>query len=226
MQQILPHSISGSKFLLSVDRCIYWEEQKTIILSDLHFGKTGHFRKAGIGIPQTVFKEDVQRFVSLLQTFKPTNVIVIGDMFHSHDNKEHELFLKWRKDFSQLHIQLIMGNHDVLHQNWYQAAGIEVIKDELQIGQFSFIHDINECEMKDDVYCFSGHIHPGISIGGQARQSVHLPCFYFSKQYAVLPAFGKFTGTYPIKPKRGENVFAVMPANHQKKEPGGILKVY
>lgn len=226
MQQIIPHTILENTFLLSADRCIYWEQQQTIILSDLHFGKTGHFRKAGIGIPQTVYKEDVQRFVSLLQTFKPTNVIVIGDMFHSHDNKEHELFLKWRNDFIQLPIQLIMGNHDILHQNWYQAAGIDVVKDELQIGQFSFIHDINECEMKDNVYCFSGHIHPGISIGGQARQSVHLPCFYFGKQYAVLPAFGKFTGTYPIKPKRGETVFALMPANHHKNEPGGILKVY
>ncbi len=225
MQQIIPHTILDNTFLLSADRCIYWEQQQTIILSDLHFGKTGHFRKAGIGIPQTIFKEDVQRFVSLLQTFKPANTIVIGDMFHSHDNKEHELFLKWRKDFNQLHIQLIMGNHDILHRAWYQDAGIEVLKDDLQIGNFSFIHDINECEMKEAVYCFSGHIHPGISIGGQARQSVHLPCFYFGKQYAVLPAFGKFTGTFPIKPKRGENVFALMPANHRKNELGGILKV-
>lgn len=227
MQQLIPHTLFGTTFYLSADRCIYWEEQKTLILSDLHLGKTGHFRKSGIAVPQAVFKEDLQRFVTLLQTFKPATIIVIGDMFHSHDNKEHELFLRWRKDFEQLQIQLVMGNHDILHSNWYKHACIEIVKEKLNIGNFSFLHDINECDInKEEKYCFSGHIHPGISIGGSARQSVHLPCFYFSKQYAVLPAFGKFTGTYPIKPKRGENVFALMPANHAKNEQGGIIKIY
>ena len=226
MPQIIPHIIQQNTFLLSSDKCIFWEEQKTLILSDLHFGKTGHFRKSGIAVPQNIFKEDMQRFVSLLQNFKPENVIVIGDMFHSHDNKEHALFAKWRKDFEQLNIQLVMGNHDILDNDWYSNAGIELINGTHTINNFSFVHDIEEAEKESSNYFFSGHIHPGISIPSGARQSVHLPCFYFTKQYAVLPAFGKFTGTYSIKPKRGENVFAIMPVNHSKKEQGGLIKLF
>lgn len=226
MHQIIPHIINSNTFLLSADKCIFWEEKKTLILSDLHFGKTGHFRKSGIAVPQTVFKEDIQRFVALLQTFKPDCVIVIGDMFHSHDNKEHELFAKWRKDFEQLQIQLIMGNHDILHTDWYAYAGIEIKENKFTIDNFSFVHDITEAGKENTDFYFSGHIHPGISINGTSKQALHFPCFYFTKNYAVLPAFGKFTGTYPIKPKRGENVFAVMAANHQKEERGGLIKVY
>lgn len=226
MQQTVLHTIQGNSFLLSSSKCIFWEEEKTLILSDLHFGKTGHFRKSGIAVPQDIFKEDIQRFVSLLQYFKPANVIVIGDMFHSHDNKEHELFVKWRKDFEQLPIQLVMGNHDILHKDWYLHAGIEIIEGCHSINQICFVHDIEDIEPIENHFYFSGHIHPGISIASGVRQSVHLPCFYFTNQYAVLPAFGKFTGTYSIKPKRGETVFAIMPVNHQKKEQGGLIKLF
>ena len=226
MPQIIPHIIQDNTFLLSSDKCIFWQEQKALILSDLHFGKTGHFRKSGIAVPQDVFKEDMQRFVSLLQHFKPANVIVIGDMFHSHDNKEHALFVKWRKDFEQLSIQLVMGNHDILQRKWYHEAGIELLEGCHEKNKICFVHDIEETELKEGNFYFSGHIHPGISIPSGARQHVHLPCFYFTQQYAVLPAFGKFTGTFPIKPKRGETVFAIMPVNHQKKEQGGLIKLF
>ena len=30
---------------------MFWEEEKALIVSDLHFGKTGHFRKSGIAVP-------------------------------------------------------------------------------------------------------------------------------------------------------------------------------
>lgn len=226
MPHLIPYSVHQHTFLLSSEKCIFWEEQQTLILSDIHFGKTGHFRKSGIPVPQNIFKEDIQRFVALLQQFRPARVIVIGDMFHSHDNKEHELFLKWRKDFEQLSIQLVMGNHDILHRRWYKEAAIEVMEDCHHHGDICFVHDVAETVLEEDKFYFSGHIHPGISIVSGAKQSVHLPCFYFTRQYAVLPAFGKFTGTYPVKPKRGETVFAIMPVDHHRKEQGGLIKVF
>ena len=227
MQQIVQHHIAGNTFSLSNDRCVFWEEEKILLLSDLHFGKTGHFRKEGIAVPQAIYKEDLQRLVTQIQFFKPQQVVVIGDMFHSHANKELDLFKKWRNDFKSLPIQLVRGNHDVLKKDWYNDATISVVESSLQIGSFSFVHDITEVQNDTTVatYFFSGHIHPGIALRGAGRQFIKLPCFYFSEQFAVLPAFSRFTGNYPIKPKRGESVFAILPANHLKSEQGGILKL-
>ena len=227
MQQIVQHHIAGNTFSLSNDRCIFWEEEKMLLLSDLHFGKTGHVRKEGIAVPQAIYKEDLQRLVTQIQFFKPQQVVVIGDMFHSHANKELDLFKKWRNDFKSLPIQLIRGNHDVLKKDWYNDATISVVENSLQIGSFSFVHDITEVQNEAAVapYFFSGHIHPGISIRGAGRQFIKLPCFYFSSRFAVLPAFSRFTGSHPIKPKRGESVFAILPANHLKNERGGIIKL-
>ena len=210
MSIVVPHTILSNTFLLSPDRCIFWEEKKTLILSDLHMGKTGHFRKSGIAVPQAVFMEDMQRLVTQLQLFKPLQVIIIGDMFHSESNKEHDFFLKWRRDFSSLPIHLVKGNHDILNEEWYALAGITVHKCEMIIGNFVFVHDVVDCIESKNNYIFSGHIHPSITIRGLGKQSLRFPCFYFGKQYAVLPAFSKFTGTFGIEPKAGENVYALV----------------
>ena len=36
-----------------------------------------------------------------------------------------------------------------------------------------------------------------------------LPCFYFGRDYALLPAFGEFTGTAVVRPRAGEGVFVL-----------------
>lgn len=209
MSTLLKHTIHQQSLCLSADRCIYWEEQRSLIMSDLHFGKTGHFRKSGIPVPQTVYREDLQRLVQLLQFFKPEELIVVGDFFHSHANKELDFFLKWRADFPELQIILVKGNHDILKSSWYKQAEITVVDDCFKKGPFTFVHDLELCNTQDHDYIFSGHIHPGICISGVGRQSLRLPCFYFTEKYAVLPAFSRFTGLYTIEPNEQELVFAI-----------------
>lgn len=209
MPTLLKHTIKDQALCLSADRCIFWEEQKALIVSDLHFGKTGHFRKSGIPVPQTVYREDLQRLVQQLQFFKPEELIVVGDFFHSHANKELDFFLKWRADFAALRITLVKGNHDILKSAWYNQANITVVDDCFKKGSFTFVHDLESCNVKEHDYIFSGHIHPGICISGAGRQSLRLPCFYFTDKYAVLPAFSRFTGLATIEPNDHETVFAI-----------------
>lgn len=212
---------------LSAERCIYWEEQQSLIVSDLHFGKTGHFRKSGIAVPQSVYKEDLQRLVAQVQHYKPSQLIVVGDLFHSVANKELDLFTRWRNDLSQLHIHLVKGNHDVLKKGWYAQANIAVSDEHLAIEHFCFVHDIAAtCEPgKEVTYYFSGHIHPSITLKGLGKQSLKFPCYYFGKKFAILPAFGKFTGTAHIEPKASDKVFAILPPDNAKGQQGAVVKV-
>ncbi len=196
---------------LSPARCIFWEEESILIVSDLHFGKSGHFRKSGIGIPQNIYKEDLQRLFSQIQFFKPKILLIAGDMFHSTANKEIEFFLKWRNDIPEIEFYLIRGNHDILPKKFYKEANIKVFENKLSIDNFCFTHDIaSTCDDENEkLFTFSGHIHPGIKMKGLGKQSMMLPCFYFSKKYAVLPAFSAFTGLAKIKPSKNDQVFAL-----------------
>lgn len=208
MQAPVLHPLHHQHLWLSAERSIFWEEQKALIVSDLHFGKTGHFRKSGIPVPQAVYKEDLQRLVMLVNFFKPEQLIVVGDFFHSHANSELEWFKRWRTDLSLPHILLVKGNHDILAEKWYVDAGIQLVQNELQIGTFMFTHE--RCSERDDVYTFCGHIHPGIYLAGPGRQGLRLPCFYFAKKHCILPAFSRFTGMALIEPARNEKVFAIV----------------
>jgi DNA ligase-associated metallophosphoesterase len=211
VRNFIHHTIHKNTFWLSLQRCVYWEDQKTMIVSDLHFGKTGHFRKSGIAVPQDIFKEDLQRLFAEIQFHQPKQVIIVGDMFHSRENKEMNLFLKWRNDISAIEVVLVKGNHDILADSWYEKAGITVQKGKLKIGKFSFIHDMTEYDDKQnsDQYLFSGHIHPGVSVRSGIRQMLNFPCYYFGEKYAVLPAFSKFTGLCCIDPKMKDTVYAI-----------------
>ncbi len=210
MQAPLAHIINGQTFWLSAQRSLFWEEKKALILSDVHLGKSGHFRKAGIAVPQAVLKEDMQRLLTLLQFFKPEQLIVVGDFFHSHANRELDFFKRWRQDFSHLKIRLVKGNHDILSPEWYQQADVEVIEGQLTIQDFCFAHE--QFTGNKATYTLSGHIHPGVVINGLGKQSLRFPCFYFTPTYGILPAFGTFTGTVAMRPNTEDTVFAIV--NH------------
>ncbi len=120
------HIVQQNRFWLSPNRAIFWEDEKALIVSDTHFGKTGHFRKHGIAVPPKVYQEDLQRFFNLIHEFKVEKIIIVGDFFHSVANEELNLFLKWRRDFLSIHFILVRGNHDILHNNWYTSADIKV----------------------------------------------------------------------------------------------------
>jgi uncharacterized protein len=211
MTRLLSYIIRDEHFILSSERALFWEDQRTLIVADLHIGKTGHFRKAGINIPQSVYKDDLHRLISQILFFKAERLIIAGDLTHSIANKEMELFRKWRRDFSSLEIHLAKGNHDILRDEWYSETDISVHREGLRIGEFAFIHDLQEPVAKNQgkEFIFSGHVHPVVIMRGRGKQSLRLPCFYFTDEFAILPAFSRFSGGFAIEPRKSDAVFAL-----------------
>lgn len=193
--------IEGEKLKLLPQRAIFWDAKQMLILSDLHLGKAGHFRKHGIPVSKKIHLSDLKTLEELIQNYKPEKVILLGDLFHSFENNEWQDFLRFLKVYDFIDFILVEGNHDILSE--YPAA--LTVLPILEIPPFSFTH-IKEESM---LYNLSGHIHPGVSIRGKGRQSITMPCFQFTESYGVLPAFGQFTGVKKIKPKKDDRVFGI-----------------
>jgi DNA ligase-associated metallophosphoesterase len=193
-------------FLLLPERAIYWRERSALILSDTHFGKTAHFRKSGIAIPDSSFNTDIHVLDSLVKKNKPGSLIIVGDMFHSSYNNEVEKFLSWRNTYSHLQIFLARGNHDIMHPDIYTHLGV-IVDRRYIMDDFVFSH-----ELCHDIpgFCFSGHIHPGIRVSGNARQELRFPCFHFSDTSCTLPAFSRFTGLSLIEPGFDDRVYMIV----------------
>lgn len=206
---------SGEQLVLSKERAVYWEREKMLIISDLHIGKSAHFRRSGIQVPDTVGLTDLQRLTALLKEYPAEILLVTGDMFHNNLNSDANAFLEWRKAYLSLKVVLVKGNHDALRNEDYEALGIEVHTKELLCAPFRFIHD-KPSEI-DGYYNITGHIHPGVVIYGKARQQLKFPCFYFAEHCLVMPAFSVFTGLKIVKAEQGDRFYAIT--------PGKVVKV-
>lgn len=192
---------------LSPQRAIFWEEEKALILSDLHLGKAAHFRKAGIAVPAGIVQEDLFRLQQLITHYLPERIIIVGDMFHSRENNEVQYFRLWRQQFSRISFDLVKGNHDIMPDDVYGQLQITV-HPALTLRNIHFIHE--PCEDSNGfAYTFSGHLHPAFVMQGAGRQRLRLPCFYFGRHCGILPAFGHFTGSATLDPGERDPVFVI-----------------
>lgn len=182
-------------------RAIFWPKREILIVSDLHLGKAGHFRKHGIAISTKVHLHDIQNLEVLIDWIQPKEVFFLGDLFHSYENCEWKDFLNFLHRYPDISFTLIEGNHDILAD----YPGRLNLVSRIELPPFSFTHIKEE----DDLYNISGHLHPGVTVRGKARQGITMSCFLFSDIFAIMPAFGQFTGIKKIRPRKKDRVFAI-----------------
>ena len=202
-------TIRNQELVLLPQKALFWQDKKYLILSDLHLGKTGHFRKSGIAAPGKANLKNLDRLSNLIDNIQPKKILFLGDLFHSSANREWFQFEEWRKAFSKLDILLVSGNHDQLHKSFYQSAAIEVTEN-FEAGNFLFVHDGTDLQKIPDKTIISGHIHPGVKLKGKGKQRFRLPCFSISDQQIILPAFGEFTGLHIIQPDENRKIFPIV----------------
>jgi len=196
--------------LLLPQKAIFWRQQKALIVADVHLGKVGHFRKAGIAVPRDIEQSELSVLSDLIYEHKPEKLIFLGDFFHSEINSDWDWMVLWRSQFSKLEIVLVKGNHDIIDEDYYTRLNIAIV-DELLFGPFLMLHHpLTGLDLQNaGGYVFCGHIHPGISLAGRARQHITLPCFAFGDKQAILPSFGTFTGRIAIRSNKTDRIFAI-----------------
>jgi uncharacterized protein len=205
-----PFTFLQQNLLLLPEKALLWKDNKTLLISDIHLGKASHFRKSGVPIPAELHVNDLLQIDKLIKRHHIHKIIFLGDLFHSNHNGEWELFQSWVTKNHDIEFHLVKGNHDILPTHFYINSPIKVHNEYLVEKPFIFTHiPISAAKLPCDLYNISGHIHPSVRLYGKARQSVLLPCFYFGKAQAIMPAFGVFTGKYTINPDDSGRIFAI-----------------
>jgi uncharacterized protein len=200
--------IQNNTLQLLPQKAAYWLEEEILLISDLHIGKISHFRKSGIPVPAQALNKNFDQLDHLMKHIKPRKLLFIGDLFHSEINKEWDQFCEWRSDHASTPMEIVLGNHDRLAMECYDNAFLSIHKEETNLFPFTFSHHPKK-KFKRNEFVVCGHVHPVISIQGRGKESLRLPCFYFTEHQCILPSFGYFTGGYEIEPYEGDKVFAV-----------------
>jgi uncharacterized protein len=195
--------IRGEKFILCPEKCLIREKDNSMYLADLHIGKSNHFRKNGIGVPNKLIEAELQSLENILIKYKPQSVYFLGDLFHSSHNLSVPLFQEFLFGHSSISFILVEGNHDILDANTY-ASLLLTKHNTIEEKDFIFSHEPLDDATK---FNFCGHIHPGITMSAKGKQNMKLPCFYITDQRCILPAFGVFTGLANIVPQKGDKFY-------------------
>ncbi len=184
-------TINNEELVLTNQRALFWQREDALILSDIHIGKTAHFRKHGIPMPDDVLKKDLERLKQLIIHFGAKSLLIVGDLFHAERNIDMTTFKDWLTQFSDLKLILIKGNHDRQSKMLMDDLNIQV-ETELVLAPFTFIHE--PYSKLSGEFSISGHTHPGVMIKGKGKQKMKLPCYQVTENQLILPAFSLFTG--------------------------------
>jgi len=193
-------------FYLLPEKVVFRPLKNQLILSDIHLGKAAHFRKQGIPMPFQSHQKDIDKLCYLLNTWEPSSVLILGDLFHSNYNSEWLLFKSLLAKYPHVQFILTEGNHDILDNASYSIDNLLKVK-VLSEDQFLFSH--HPLDTPDRIN-FCGHVHPGLLLTGMAKQSVKLPCFYFNSIHFILPAFGDLTGLHVLEQEANSDYYLIM----------------
>lgn len=197
---------AGHKWRLLPERALLHEESRSLFIADLHLGKVQHFRKHGLALSPAAALQDYQNLDQLIKTYLPSQLFILGDLFHSVHNNEWPLFAKWRSKHEDLPITLIIGNHDIISKHYYHEANLATENEGHRFFEVMLFH--HPTDSNETVIC--GHLHPGVKLKGMGRQQMVLPAFAISKNQLILPAFGSLTGRSILSKQKHWRRFAIV----------------
>lgn len=200
-------------------KALLWHSKRMLVIADAHLGKVNHFRRNGIPVPAQAGLRNIETLVSLVEFLQPLRILFLGDLFHSHFNSEWDAMKQIIQHFKGKSFELVKGNHDVLEEIHYKQSGLQCHGVCLNENPFLFTHHPME-QVPEGKLNVAGHVHPGVFLTGKGKQGVRLPCFYFSRQHILCPAFGEFTGMSAIQPEPGDRTFVI--ADNEVMEVQGI----
>lgn len=201
--------LEGEELWLLADKAIYWPARRCLLIADVHFGKASAYRSLGQPVPQGTTTENLETLDRLLAAFACEQVIFLGDFLHgpgSHASGTLGALRAWRAHNPSLSLVLVRGNHDKRAGDPPIDLGIEVVAEPLLVGPFALQH---EPQAHPSHHVLAGHVHPVYRLRGKGRQSLRLPCFQIGKRVSLLPAFGAFTGGYPVVLSDDQQVYVI-----------------
>tara|TARA_B100000575_G_scaffold96934_1_gene77319 strand:- start:314 stop:967 length:654 start_codon:yes stop_codon:yes gene_type:complete len=209
-------NFGNEEFYAYPNKSLYWKRLKTLIVADLHLGKSISYAKNKQFLPPYDTKEILNKLFIILDEIKPSRLIIVGDLLHdvfstlSLKDKDH-------KDLSQYmgntNFIWIKGNHDknIKIEGFQNFANYEIDK-------FLFTH----IPIQTSLFQICGHYHPKVKILHRGK-TMFKTSFVHNEKIFILPSFGILTGGLDIKSRQINEVLGNKNLNIY---PVGQNKVY
>ncbi len=186
----LRFTICEQLFEVCSDRAVYWPAERTLILSDVHFGKSATFWEFGIPVPDDM-ESTLSRISTLTETHEVERILVLGDLIHSDVGMTSAVIdavRSWR-DALDIDWEVVPGNHDRHYPEVFDAWRMTRLPATHQEHGMFFVHDPADA---DSSFTWCGHLHPTWRFG-RGPDAVRLPCLAVTDSRIFLPSFTEFS---------------------------------
>ena len=185
-------AIASVTLVTDLSGALFWEDERLLVVSDLHLEKGSSFATRGVLLPPYDTAATLSRLGTVIARHDPRTVIALGDSFHDR-NAHGRLSVSDRETIAALQAGRdwvwIAGNHDPALPD--DLGG--VVASEVAVGPIVFRH-----EPTGAVGEIAGHLHPKARVAIRGR-SVERRCFAADGERVVMPAFGAYTGGLSIR---------------------------
>jgi len=180
------------------------EEERALLVADLHLGYAWAHRQQGNLMPIGGAEDTLDRLQALVNEYAPREIIVLGDIIHAAVAEKAVLTDLRRLNELGAPVSLIAGNHDKQLALMLRRAGVDaVLRREIELGGNLLLHGDFGDETMAEACCLSiaaqggrvilGHEHPAISLSDGFVTRLHCPCFLLGDDVLVLPAFSRWS---------------------------------
>ncbi|MFD1695109.1 ligase-associated DNA damage response endonuclease PdeM [Roseibium aestuarii] len=183
--------INGRTIGLHDSGVLWWSEESTLIVADLHLEKGSSFARRGQMLPPYDTVATLEKLAAVIAAFEPARVICLGDSFHDAAGSDR-LPVTYRAMLATLQLNRewiwITGNHD-------PVAPVRLCGEclsEYRLGGLVFRHEPSN-DPQDSLGEICGHLHPAARVRRYGR-SIRRSCFVTDGARLVAPAFGALTG--------------------------------
>jgi DNA ligase-associated metallophosphoesterase len=184
---------------------LYWPEEHTLVVADLHLEKGSSFAARGMLLPPYDTAATLALLGHVIARHAPRRVIALGDSFHDGGGPAR-VMPQDRATLAELQRGRdwvwIAGNHDP--EPARDLGG--VFAKSLAIGPLTFRHEPTEGTADGEI---AGHLHPSARVAQRGR-AVTRKCFAASEVRMILPAFGAYTGGLNIRDRAFVRVFGAL----------------
>jgi len=197
--------ICGVDLRLDLSGAIYWPEERTLVVADLHLEKGSSFARRGMLLPPYDTATTLALLDHVIAHHAPRRVIALGDSFHDGGGPARVMpqdratlaGLQRGRDWVW-----IAGNHDP-----EPAQGIGgVFAQSLSLGPLTFRHEPTEGSADGEI---AGHLHPSARVTQRGR-AVTRKCFAADARRLIMPAFGAYAGGLNIRDRAFARVFGAL----------------
>jgi DNA ligase-associated metallophosphoesterase len=185
-----PITFGGRHFVADPSGALWWPEEATLIVADLHLEKGSSFARRDVLLPPYDTSATLVRLTAVIDRLRPSRVVALGDSFHDREAAERLApsdqaalaALVGRQDWIW-----IAGNHDPQPG---PALGGRVVLASLDLNGIVLRHEAAALSAAPEL---SGHYHPKASLSVHGRR-VTCRCFIGDDRRLILPAFGAYAG--------------------------------